>query len=65
MDQLVLAHIPNAMAKLLRNLPAGDATRDAAIDQFIKILKNKPSFTEGCDRTCWTQLQGSRTTTKP
>jgi len=42
MDQLVLAHIPNAMAKLLRNLPAGDATRDATIDQLIKILKNKP-----------------------
>jgi HEAT repeat protein len=42
MDQLVLAHIPNAMAKLLVNLPAGDATRDATIDQLIKILKNKP-----------------------
>jgi len=41
-DHLVLAHVPNAMAKLLANVPAGDATRNAAIDSFIKILKNKP-----------------------
>ncbi|MGB0954323.1 MAG: HEAT repeat domain-containing protein [Planctomycetota bacterium] len=45
MDQLVLAHLPNAMAKLLRKMPAGDATRDAAIDQFIGILRDKKRST--------------------
>jgi HEAT repeat protein len=40
--ELVLAHIPNAMAKLLANVPPGDATRNQTIDTFIKILKNKP-----------------------
>lgn len=41
MDQLVLAHIPNAMAKLLRNLPPGNTTRDAVIDQLMGYLKNR------------------------
>jgi HEAT repeat protein len=40
-DELVLAHIPNAMAKLLANVPPGDATRDQTIDSFLEILKNK------------------------
>jgi len=41
-SELVLAHIPNAMAKLLRNLPAGDATRESSIDQLLKILQGRP-----------------------
>jgi len=41
-DTLVLAHVPNTLAKLLRNVPAGDATRNTVIDQLISILDNKP-----------------------
>jgi HEAT repeat protein len=39
---VVLAHIPNAMAKLLRQVPAGDFTREATMDQLLQILRNKP-----------------------
>lgn len=41
-DALVLAHIPNAMAKMLAPVPAGDVVREQVIDQLIKILDNKP-----------------------
>jgi|FLOH01.1.fsa_nt_gi HEAT repeat protein len=41
-SELVLAHVPNAMAKLLRNVPGGDATREARIDQLLKILQDRP-----------------------
>ena len=41
-DFLVLAHVPNAMAKLLVKVPAGDPVRDQVIDQMIAILENKP-----------------------
>jgi len=41
MDQLVLAHIPNAMAKLLHNLPPGNPTRDAVIDQLLQLLNDR------------------------
>lgn len=41
-SELVLAHIPNAMAKLLRKVPAGDFTREATLDQLLQILRNKP-----------------------
>lgn len=45
MDQLVLAHIPNAMAKLLKNLPPGNVTRNDVIDQILALLKNRKSST--------------------
>lgn len=38
MSPLVLAHIPNAMAKLMRTLPGAHPERDAAIDRFLAIL---------------------------
>ncbi len=41
-SDLILAHIPNAMAKLLREAMPGDMTRDATIDQLFGILSNKP-----------------------
>jgi HEAT repeat protein len=41
-SEIVLAHIPNAMAKLLREVPAGDSMRTETMDQLLKILSNKP-----------------------
>lgn len=41
---IVLAHIPNAMAKLLRNVPAGDLTREATITQLLQVLDKKSKY---------------------
>ncbi len=38
-DDIVLAHVPNAMAKLLRGLPAEDlALRDKVLDQTLELI---------------------------
>lgn len=38
-DDIVLAHVPNAMAKLLRGLPADDLTlRNQVLDQVLELL---------------------------
>jgi len=42
MDKLVLAHIPNAMAKLLKNTLADDPARTRAVEQFLKIADGRP-----------------------
>ncbi|MCP4091927.1 MAG: hypothetical protein GY747_00620 [Planctomycetes bacterium] len=38
---IVLAHIPNAMAKLMRKVPAGDLTRQAVVNQLLQVLEKK------------------------
>ena len=38
----MLAHVPTAMAKMLRNMPADAPQRGAVVDQMIQIMDGRP-----------------------